>query len=161
MKQILGKAVLATVAAAGLAAPVAAPYRNKIDNKTDACRGAGPAVKVQINDITPAKGIVRVQLYRGTQTDWLKKGRWLNRIEVPAHGSAATVCMPVPGPGKYAIAVRHDVNGNGETDLRTDGGGMSNNPAISIFNLGRPGIDKTAFSVGDGVKSLTIQMRYL
>ena len=39
--------------------------------------------------------------------------------------------------------------------------GVSNNPAISIFNLGRPGIDKTAFSVGDGVKSLTIQMRYL
>ena len=68
--------------------------------------------------------------------------------------------MPVPGPGKYAIAVRHDVNGNGETDLRTDGGGMSNNPAISIFNLGRPGIDKTAFSVSDGVKSLTIRMRY-
>ncbi|MGZ3250488.1 MAG: DUF2141 domain-containing protein [Croceibacterium sp.] len=160
MKQIVGKAVIAGVLASALAAPGAAQYRNKIDNEPAACRGSGPAVKVQIDGLTPAKGIVRVQLYRGTAADWLKKGRWLNRIEVPAHGREATVCMPVPGPGKYAIAVRHDVNGNGETDPRTDGGGMSNNPAISIFNLGRPGVEKAAFSVGGGVRSVMIEMRY-
>jgi uncharacterized protein (DUF2141 family) len=68
--------------------------------------------------------------------------------------------MPVPASGTYAIAVRHDVNGNGKTDLRTDGGGMSNNPSINILNLGRPGVDKTAFRVGDEVKSISIQMRY-
>jgi uncharacterized protein (DUF2141 family) len=68
--------------------------------------------------------------------------------------------MPVPGQGTYAIAVRHDVNGNGKTDIRTDGGGMSNNPAISILNLGKPSFDKTAFSVGNDVKRISIRMRY-
>jgi uncharacterized protein (DUF2141 family) len=37
---------------------------------------------------------------------------------------------------------------------------MSNNPSISIFNLGKPSYDKTAFSVGDGVKTISIRMRY-
>jgi uncharacterized protein (DUF2141 family) len=162
VKQFLGKAVVvAGLASMALAAPAAAQYRNKIANEPASCRaGAGPAVNVRINGITPAHGVLRVQLYRGTASDWLQKGRWLNRIEVPANGASATVCMPVPGPGTYGIAVRHDVNGNGATDLRTDGGGMSNNPSISVLNLGKPSYDKTAFRVASDVKTITIQMRY-
>jgi uncharacterized protein (DUF2141 family) len=162
VKQILGKATAAlAIAAVALAAPAAAQFRNKIGNDSAECRaGAGPAVNVHINGITPAKGTLRVQLYRGTAADWLKSGHWLNRIEVPVRSGSTTVCMPVPASGTYAIAVRHDVNGNGKTDLRTDGGGMSNNPSINILNLGKPGVDKTAFRVGDEVKSISIQMRY-
>jgi uncharacterized protein (DUF2141 family) len=37
---------------------------------------------------------------------------------------------------------------------------MSNNPAISILNLGKPSYKQTAFAVGGGVKSISIQMRY-
>jgi uncharacterized protein (DUF2141 family) len=160
VKQFLGKpAVALALASMALAAPAAAQYRNRIANDPANCR-AGPAVSVHITGITPARGILRVQLYRGTAGDWLQKGRWLNRIEVPARGSSATVCMPVPGAGTYGIAVRHDVNGNGATDLRSDGGGMSNNPSINVLNLGRPSYDKTAFKVGNEVKSITIQMRY-
>lgn len=152
----------AALAAAGLApAAAAAPYRNRIGNDLSRCAGNGPAVKVNISGITPARGKVRVQLYRGTADDWLEKGRWLNRIEVPATGGAMTVCMPVPGAGTYGIAVRHDVNGNGDTDLRSDGGGMSNNPAINIFNLGKPSYKKTAFTIGNEVKSISIQMKYM
>jgi uncharacterized protein (DUF2141 family) len=162
VKQIPVKATLVlALAAAALSAPAAAQYRNSIANDPADCRaGAGPAVSVRIDGIKPARGVLRVQLYRGTASDWLQKGRWLNRIEVPASGASATVCMPVPGPGPYGIAVRHDVNGNGATDLRTDGGGMSNNPSINILNLGRPSYDKTAFTVGSEVKRITIQMRY-
>lgn len=162
MKPNLGKFLAAlTVASAAMAAPAAAQYRNKIDNEPASCRaGGGPAVSVHIAGITPATGVLRVQLYRSTPADWLQKGRWLNRIEVPVRAASTTVCMPVPGAGTYGIAVRHDVNGNGETDLRTDGGGMSNNPAISVLNLGRPSYKQTAFSVAGGVKSISIQMRY-
>ena len=156
------KALLALAGAAVAAAgPAAAQYRNHIHNDPNQCRdGAGPAVKVQISGITPAHGTLRVQLYPGTSADWLKTGHWLNRIEIPASGATATVCMPVPKPGSYAIAVRHDVNGNGKTDLRSDGGGMSNNPSINILNLGKPSYDKTAFPVGAGVKTISIRMRY-
>jgi uncharacterized protein (DUF2141 family) len=155
----LSVAAVATVSAVAAGA-AGAPYKNHLSNDLSRCSGAGPAVRVQINGITPAQGILRVQLYRGTAADWLQKGRWLNRIEVPAKGGSATVCLPVPGPGSYGVAVRHDVNGNGETDLRTDGGGMSNNPSISILNLGKPSYKQTAFAVGDGIKTISIQMRY-
>jgi uncharacterized protein (DUF2141 family) len=162
VNNLLGKAALALAAGSiAVSASGAAQYRNKITNEPDKCRdGGGPAVRVQISGITPAQGTLRVQLYPGNAADWLKPGRWLDRIEVPARGSTATVCMPVPGPGTYAIAVRHDVNGNGKTDIRTDGGGMSNNPSISLLNLGKPSFDKTAFSVGDQVKTISIRMRY-
>lgn len=143
-------------------APATAQFRNVVANKPDLCRdGAGPAVKVQISGITPAQGTLRVQLYPGNAADWLQSGHWLNRIEVPARGDTATVCMPVPGPGTYAIAVRHDVNGNGKTDIQTDGGGMSNNPAVNVLNLGKPSYDKAAFAVGSSVKTIAIRMKYL
>jgi uncharacterized protein (DUF2141 family) len=162
VKHALRTASLALAAASvAVAMPAAAQFRNKIANDPAPCRGgAGPAVKVDISGITPSRGTLRVQLYPGTAADWLKTGRWLNRIEIPARGPTASVCMPVPGPGTYAIAVRHDVNGNGKTDLRADGGGMSNNPAINIFNLGKPSYEKTAFSVGSAVKAISIRMRY-
>ena len=79
---------------------------------------------------------------------------------MPARKGKMTFCMPVPKAGAYAIAVRHDANGNGETDIREDGGAMSNNPSINIFNLGKPGIDKTRFEVGSGVSSISLVMKY-
>ena len=163
MKTILSAALTASVlASAGRGAPAtsaAATYKQKVSNDPSRCDN-GPAVKVNISGIKPAHGLLRVQLYRGTASDWLQTGRWLNRIEVAVHGSSTMVCMPVPGPGTYGIAVRHDVNGNGKTEIRTDGGGMSNNPSISILNLGKPSYKQTAFTVGEGIKTISIQMRY-
>jgi uncharacterized protein (DUF2141 family) len=94
------------------------------------------------------------------ESDWLERGKWLNRIEVPARAGTMTICMPAPAAGDYAIAIRHDVNGNGETDIRSDGGGMSNNPSINIFNLGRPSIARTRFTLPSEVMPMTIRLRY-
>lgn len=136
-------------------------YRNVVANNMRSCApGGGPAIRVTINGIKQASGKVRAQVYNGTSSDWLESGRWLNRVELPARRGRMTVCLPVPKSGNYAVAVRHDVNGNGKTDIRTDGGAMSNDPSINIFNLGKPGIDKTRINVGRGVKSIAITMKY-
>ena len=155
---------LLALAAIGLVAavPAHAQYRQKISNDLGRCTaGSSPAVMVTIDGVSASKGTIRVQSYKGTAEDWLKKGRWLNRVEAPARAGTMTFCLPVPEPGTYAIAVRHDLNGNGHTDLSSDGGGMSNNPSINIFNLGKPSYKKTAIAVGQGVKSIRIQMRYM
>ncbi|MGV3730276.1 MAG: DUF2141 domain-containing protein [Sphingopyxis sp.] len=131
-----------------------------IPNDLSNCR-SGPSTIVQINGIKASSGKIRVQSYRGTSADWLEKGRWLARIEVPARAGSMTVCVPLPEAGVYGIAVRHDVNGNGKTDIRQDGGGMSNNPSINIFNLGKPSYKKTAFSVGDAPRTISISMKYM
>ncbi|HMO69931.1 MAG TPA: DUF2141 domain-containing protein [Novosphingobium sp.] len=151
----------AALIGSAMAVPAVAQYRQELPNDLSRCSGNGPAVRVQLSGVSASSGIVRVQAYRGVASDWMQKGRWLSRIEAPARAGTMTFCVPVPGPGTYAIAVRHDLNGNGKTDLRSDGGGMSNNPSINIFNLGRPPVSRTAFSMGDEVRAISITMRYM
>jgi uncharacterized protein (DUF2141 family) len=153
---------IAGILALAAAAPASAQYRQVVANDAGECEaGAGPAVRVAVSGIKSSGGMLRVQVYRGTEAEWLKKGAWLNRIEVRARAGSMSFCLPVPAAGTYGVAVRHDVNGNGKTDLTQDGGGMSNNPSINIFNLGKPGYRKTAFAVGSGVTAIRIEMKYM
>ena len=149
------------VAALAVAAPAQAQYNQYLRHDAAKCRGNGPAIRVTVSDVKSSQGTLRIQLYRATKRDWLETGRWLNRIELPARAGTMSVCMPAPGPGTYGIAIRHDVNGNDSTDLTQDGGGMSNNPSINIFNLGKPSYTKVAFSLAQEVKAMTIRMRYM
>lgn len=144
-----------------LAMPAQAQYRQAISNDPARCRGGQPAINVTVSGIKSSVGRIRVQLYRATRQEWLEKGRWIHRIEAPARAGSMTFCMPAPAAGSYGIAVRHDVNGNGKTDLTQDGGGASNNPSFNVFNLGKPAYDKVAFSVNGGVRSISITMRYM
>ena len=153
-------------AAAALAASVPAlAHGQEIANDLDRCgaRADGPAVLVDVRGFAAATGKVRLQSYRATRDEWLVKGHWLNRIEtgVRASEGAMRFCLPVPQPGRYAIAVRHDRDGNGKTDISRDGGGFSNNPKLSIFNLGKPGVEKAAFNAGPGVTRITINLQYM
>lgn len=157
-------AALGAVAGFALASasPAIAQYRNEIRNDLNRCaQGSGPAVMVTVDGIKSSQGKLRVQSYRATSSEWMTKGKWLSRIDVPAKAGTMTFCLPVPASGTYAIAVRHDFNGNGDTDIMSDGGGMSNNPSINIFNLGKPSYTKVGVPVGSDVKSIRIQMRYM
>ena len=151
--------------AAMIAAVPAMAHGQEIGNDLDRCAtsGKGPAVLVDVRGFAAATGKVRVQSYPGTKSAWLTKGEWLNRIDMPVRpaNGAMRFCVPVPQPGKYGIAVRHDRDGNGKTDISRDGGGFSNNPSISIFNLGKPGVEKAAFYAGPGVTKITINLKYM
>jgi len=129
----------------------------------------GPAVLVTVRGVRANKGKrldgkVRVQAYHGVKADWLERGRWINRIESLPSGGDMKFCLPVPKSGEYGVAVRHDINGNGKTDLSGDGGGFSNNPKLSVFRLvlGKSAvpIKKAKFNIGAGVKEIVIDMRY-
>jgi len=155
---------LAVLAVLGLTvpAPALAQYRNEIRNDMGRCNaGDGPAMLVTVEGVKSSTGTIRIQTYRATPAEWLSKGKWLTRIEVPAHAGRMSFCLPVPAPGTYGVAVRHDANGNGETDIRTDGGGMSNNPSINIFNLGKPSYTRVGVPVTNGVRPIRIQMKYM
>ena len=154
--------MIALGALAVSAAPAIAQYRQVVTNDMGKCnRGDGPAVLVTADGVKASKGRVRVQIYRATSGDWLQKGRWIYRIDSAARAGSMSFCVPVPSAGNYAVAVRHDLDGDGKTDLSGDGGGMSNNPSINIFNLGKPSVSKTSFAVGSGIKSIHIRMRYM
>ena len=158
---ILRLALAGTLVLAAAASANAQPGQVIANNASECEAGAGPAVRVAVSGIKSSSGMVRVQIYRGTEAEWLKKGAWLKRIETRARAGSMSFCLPLPAAGPYAVAVRHDVNGNGKTDLSQDGGGMSNNPSINIFNLGKPSFKKTAFAVGTGVTAIRIDMKYM
>ena len=161
LRAIPTAALMLSALGLALAVPAHAQTREKIGNDMSECHsGSGPALMVTVDGIKSASGKVRVQAYRATAADWMVKGRWINRIEQPARKGTMTFCLPLPAPGSYAIAVRHDVNGNGKTDIRVDGGAMSNNPSINVFNLGKPNYTKVAVPVGNDPKSIRVHMRY-
>ena len=143
------------------AAPSAAQQR-EISNDLSKCNaGSGPALLVTVTGVSASKGKIRVQTYRANKAEWMAKGAWLSRIEVAAKAGTMTFCLPVPEAGTYGVAIRHDVNGNGKTDFTEDGGGISNDPSINIFNLGKPSYTKVGVAVGNQAKSIRITMKYL
>lgn len=152
-------------ATALIAASPALAHGQEIANDLERCGASarGPAVLVDVRGFAANSGTVRVQSYPATRAAWLAKGEWLNRIDTAVRpaGGAMRFCVPVPQPGKYGIAVRHDRDGNGKTDISRDGGGFSNNPSISLFNLGKPGVEKAAFYAGPGVTKITINLKYM
>lgn len=159
-KSIRFAAITLAAGALAVGGVAQAQYNREIAHNPAACNSGGPAIKVTVNGIKSGGGTMRVQSYYGTRADWLVKGKWLTRVEAPARAGSMTFCLPVSRAGTYAVAVRHDLNGNGKTDLREDGGGMSNNPSINVFNLGKPSYTKTAFTVGSGVTPISVNMRY-
>ncbi len=138
-------------------------YAQVIGNDMRPCdQGRGPAVRLQIEGLRSSSGNLFVRTYLAQRSDWFKAKRYLTRIDAASRRGSMSVCVPLPSTGQFAIAVQHDENGNHETDLSTDGAGMSNNPRIR-FVLGiplPPGVDKVAFAAGSGVTNLTVGMRY-
>jgi uncharacterized protein (DUF2141 family) len=142
--------------AAGFAAPAAAA----LGPEAAACSAGRPAVLVSVNGFKARTGRLRVQLYGDDPKAFLASGGKLKRIDLPVTpGGPMNVCVAVPHPGTYAIAVRHDVNGDNSHGDWSDGGGFSNNPRISLFHL-KPSLQQVAVSVGGGVKPLNVTLLY-
>ena len=118
-----------------------------------------PAVLVNVTGFKTRAGRVRVQLYGSNPADFLEKGRKLRRIDLPVTGTGPMrVCVAVPKPGNYAIAVRHDTDGNGKSGWN-DGGGFSRNPRISLTNL-KPKYEQVAIAVDNGVTPVDVVLNY-
>lgn len=122
-------------------------------------RGAGEsALLVTVRGFREPVGTVRVQAYRASDEEFLAPGRYVRRIDLPvARGGAISVCIAVPEPGRYAVAVRHDEDEDGRTGW-SDGGGFSNNPALSL--AARPTAAEAAVEVGRGVKRVDVLLHY-
>jgi len=153
--------VLVSAAASLAFAATPAPAQAAIGPDAAACSpGSGrPALLVSVNGFSQRTGRLRVQIYDSAQT-FLAKGAKLRRIDLPVQKAGAmNVCVAVPAPGRYAVAVRHDVDGDNAKGDWGDGGGFSNNPTISLFHL-KPSYQQTAVAVGNGVKPVSVILNY-
>lgn len=157
MSKLMAKgAFFLAIAACGLPAAAQPP----IGPHAAACHAGSneAAILVNINGFKARTGNIRVQLYHAND-EFLARGRWLQRVDIPVtRGGPMPVCITTPGPGRYAIAVRHDVDGNGSSGWN-DGAGFSRNPDISLTNL-KPNVSRVAFQVGPGVTPISVVLNY-
>ena len=147
------------VRAALLAAPMLLALPAPAAAATLECVAGKPAVIVHVAGFKQVSGQIKVSLYGADTSRWLaKKGR-ISRVKMPVTGRAMDICLPVPAPGRYAIAVHHDLNANGDRD-RQDGGGYSRDPKVGLLNP-KPAFDKAAFRVGTGTARVGVTLLYI
>jgi uncharacterized protein (DUF2141 family) len=116
-----------------------------------------PAVLVNVSGFKSRTGRVRVHVYN--KSNFLVKGERVRRIDLPVTSATMPICVSLPGPNAYAIAVRHDVNGNSKSGDWSDGGGFSRNPKLSLLKL-KPAFSDVAVPVGKGVKPVNVVLNY-
>lgn len=124
------------------------------------------AALVTVTGFKDRSGNVRVQLYPANKKDFLRSGKKLTaegkvfrRVEAPTPADGdASICVKLPAPGHYAMAVLHDRDADGKLDVFSDGFGFPNNPKV---RFGSPDVDKVAFEAEVGITKLAITIDYL
>jgi len=125
------------------------------------CRAGadGPAILVTVHGFKSRSGNLRVNVYGGDPSKFLERGQYIRQLNLPVtRAGAMPICVALPAAGRYAVAVRHDVDGNGRSGW-SDGGGFSRNPRLSLTNL-RPNYGNVAFAVGRGVQPVNVVLNY-
>ena len=147
----------AVLAALGVAAPAGSAI---VGADAAVCKAGKSALLVHVNGLKQPTGTLKLSVYGNNPAVYLKKQGRLRRIKVPVSSRGPfDVCIAVPKPGRYAVAVHHDLNGNGDKD-RHDGGGYSNNPRVSLMNP-RPAFARAAVMVGESPARADVRLLYI
>ena len=140
------------LAGAAAAAPAAV-----VGDDAAACLSGKPSVLVHISGFKKASGQVKIGVYP-VATYLKKRGTIAKDTLAVRSGGPMDVCLSVPRPGRYAVAIHHDLNGNGDKD-GSDGAGYSNNPKLSLMNL-KPAFSRTAIQVGAAPRRVGVVLQY-
>lgn len=120
-------------------------------------------VTVEVTGLRSTKGVVRACMT--SHPDRFPRCRGDSNaygLVVPADRSVTLEFAGV-APGRYAIALLHDENNNGQADralslMPREGYGFSRDAPV---RMGPPSFDQAAFEVGSAHVRQTIRMRYM
>lgn len=152
--------LMSSIAAAALAlSAFPASAEAALGPDAAACRPGSdqPAVLVNVTGFKSRAGRVRVQIYNAS--NFLMKGKRVRRIDLPVTATSMPICVAVPAPGTYAVAVRHDTDGDNQKGDWGDGGGFSRNPKITLLDL-KPSFSEVAVPVGRGPRAVQVVLKY-
>lgn len=131
----------------------------------DDCTTSEPGVRVNVSGLRDRSGRLKLELYPATQADFLqddqtllKAGKVFRRIVVMVPAQAASVCVPVPRPGRYAVIVIHKRDGAPKFNVMNDGVALSGNSRIGRR---KPTVDEATVVVADQVTAVDARMQYL
>lgn len=136
----------------------------------DACRpGSGrDAVLLTVDGFKNREGTLRVELWPGNEGDFMRnhhelvaEGKAYQRVTVPVPQSgAATICVPLPGPGTYAMGAFHSPSGVRKFNYKQDGATFTRNPKVGIFNT-RPKAADVSMQFNAGLNTSEVTLNYL
>lgn len=111
---------------------------------------AAESVEVTVDGLRPG-GQVRVGVY-ADDGRWLADAGSVAGCVVDAVDGVARCTIPVPRPGRYAVALMHDLDGDGVMDknflgIPTEGYGFSRDAPTGFRG---PAFEAAAFDVGAG-----------
>jgi uncharacterized protein (DUF2141 family) len=117
-------------------------------------------IRVVVTNLESAGGLVSIGLH-GPSDDFPSPAAMVEGRIVPAAAGAVTVTFRDLPPGRYAVAVFHDVDGDGALDtgalgLPAEPYGFSRN---ARGRFGPPDFDRAAFDLGDGAVEVRIELR--
>jgi uncharacterized protein (DUF2141 family) len=128
------------------------------------CTGPVSAVRlfVSVEGVRASQGLIAVTLYADDSRRFLARRGSLYVSRVPAGAGTTRVCIHLPGPGTYALAVYHDADANrgfnrNFVGLPAEGYGFSNN-APAIFGL--PSFSRVRLAVPRTDMGTAIRLRY-
>ena len=140
-----------------LAASASASPAAIIGDDAAACASGKPSVLVRVSGIKSPSGKLKIGVYEAGR--YLKRKGTVSKETVPVRSRGPfDVCLAVPTPGRYAVAIYHDLNANGDKDIN-DGAGYSNNPRLSLTNL-KPAFHRTSVEVGSKPRRVSVVMQY-
>ncbi|MBV8682259.1 MAG: DUF2141 domain-containing protein [Caulobacteraceae bacterium] len=147
---------LITVAVAG-AALFAAPAF------AQTCMGqpSGTKLDIVVDGVRSEQGLMTVTVYPPDKDKFLKAEGEIGVWRAPSQTPSTEMCVWVPGPGPYAVAVYDDLNENHRFDhtlaAPLEPYGFSNNPRLF---LGPPSARSAKIDVAEGATTIHIQLRY-
>ncbi len=128
------------------------------------CTGTPSATRlhVQVMNVKSSRGLVAVTLYTDVRRKFLAKRGSLYVGRAPARQGRTDVCIHVPRPGIYAIAVYHDADSDRSFDrtglgLPAEGFGFSNNPPTF---LGLPNFSSVRIPVPRSGTRTMVKLKY-
>jgi uncharacterized protein (DUF2141 family) len=129
-----------------------------------ACTGAPSATRllVRVENVKSSLGLVAVSLYADERGRFLAKRGALYVGRAPARQGWTDVCIHVPRPGIYALAVYHDADSDRRFDrtslgLPAEGFGFSNNPRTF---LGMPNFGSVRIPVPRSGARTMVKLKY-
>ena len=158
MKLGMSLPVLAALAAPLLVGAAQAP------RATGGCTGRASNTRlyVKVEGIQFSSGLIAVTLYEDDSSRFLARRGSLYVGRVPAQAPSTRVCIHLPRPGTYALAVYHDADANRSFNrtgvgLPAEAFGFSNNPP-TLFGL--PRFSSVRIAVPRTNMQTTIRLRY-
>lgn len=132
------------------------------------CRGneEGPAFLIDIVGLKDRQGNLKLEVYPSNDADFLQddnilisQGKTFRRVEIPVSSTSGTVtlCVRLPEPGRYAVSVLHDRDGNRKFGLSIDGIGFGGNPRLG---MGKPKAAAASIVAGNRITRERIVMNY-